>query len=117
MTAADLGNDVDVTPKQIRARRERLGLSQRELGERAGRGLSTIQDFEHGRKVSAKTRVLIAAAIESLEAEAARPPEPMIEVRVSELQAVLDEIRALRRLHEETRARVEALASRPEDRP
>ncbi len=110
----DVLHDGAVNPGELRRRRERLGISQRRLGERAGRGLSTIQDFELGRKVSAKSIALIATAMDALEVEAAAPPVPTVEVPAEDLRAVLDEIRALRRLHEETRDRVEALAARIE---
>lgn len=105
---------VTTTPAQIRSRRERLGISQRVLGERAGRGLSTIQDFELGRHVSAKSRALIAAAMDALEMEAKAPRVPMIEVPESDLRAVLEELRAFRRLYEDDAETLRELAARVE---
>lgn len=105
---------VVITPSEVRARRLALGKSQRELGAKAGRGLSTIQDYELDRRVSLKSAALIERALEALEVEAAQPPTAMVEVPESELRAVLDEIRALRRLHEDTRDRLEALQARIE---
>ena len=111
------GHDGAVDPSEIRRRRESLGLSQRELGKQAGRGLSTIQDFELGRHVSAKSKLLIAQAMDALERKASEPKVETVTLPVVDLQAVIDELRALRRLHEETRARVEVIASRIEGSP
>ena len=59
-----------ITPAQLRAARALLDWSQHELAGRAGLGLSTVRDFEAGRRLptaaslAALNRVLAAAEIE-----------------------------------------------------
>jgi ribosome-binding protein aMBF1 (putative translation factor) len=58
-----------MTPEQSRAARGWLGWSQQDLAERAKVGLSTVRDFEAGRRqpidnnLDAMRRVLLAAGI------------------------------------------------------
>lgn len=47
-------------PPDVRAIRDRLGLSRSEFAERFGFGLATVRDWEHGRRVPrATSRVLL----------------------------------------------------------
>jgi len=62
-----------MTPDEIRALRERLGLTQAEMGEKLGVHLRTYQQWEYGRRrPGAATRKLLSI----LEADAKKKERP-----------------------------------------
>lgn len=103
----------------VRQRREKVGKSQRALADASGVGLSTVQHFELGKPppVSPRSAAKIMAGVAVLEARAAEPPTPTVNVPAEDLRAVLDEIRSLRRLYESDRDRIEALEARLGSQP
>ena len=57
--------NVDISPAQVRAARALLGMTQGQLAKAAGLGLSTVVDFEKGRRqVSDETVEAIRRALE-----------------------------------------------------
>jgi transcriptional regulator with XRE-family HTH domain len=57
--------NVDISPAQVRAARALLGMTQGQLAKAAGLGLSTVVDFEKGRRqVSDETVEAIRKALE-----------------------------------------------------
>lgn len=105
---------------EFRRRRKALRLSQRQLGAMAGEITdTTVRKLEKDEHISDLYRSVLWEALEDAEHEATRPPEEPPDI-TGALMAVLDELRALRRLYEDDRqAReqlvdlLEALAPRP----
>jgi transcriptional regulator with XRE-family HTH domain len=57
--------NIDISPAQVRAARALLGMTQGQLAKAAGLGLSTVVDFEKGRRqVSDETVEAIRKALE-----------------------------------------------------
>lgn len=55
---------MEMTPEAIKALRERLGLSQVKFAMRYGFGMSTVRDWEHGRR---KPQGLYLALLQKIE--------------------------------------------------
>lgn len=70
-----------ITPPQSRAARGLLEWSQKELADRANLGLSTIRDFEKGRRVpTVNNLAAIQRAIESAGVEFTNGDEPGVKL-------------------------------------
>lgn len=64
---------VDTSGRTVRERRNRLGMSQAELGDEAGVNRDTIGALEKGEGVRYSTVRAVSEALERLEAETAAP--------------------------------------------
>lgn len=67
---------VDTSGRTVRERRNRLGMSQAELGDEAGVNRDTIGALEKGEGVRFSTVRAVSDALDRLEAETASPPDP-----------------------------------------
>lgn len=96
---------------QFRKRRKALGLSQGAVGQAAG-GITdaTVRKLEKGEHISSAYVARLWSALADLEAAAANPSPPAPTAEEQALRAVLDELRAFRRLYEDDRALTERLA-------
>jgi transcriptional regulator with XRE-family HTH domain len=73
---------VEMTPAQCRAGRGLLELTQTQLAEAAGLGLSTVVDFERSRRtVSADAAASILRALEAAGVEFTNGEQPGVRLR------------------------------------
>src|SRR5260370_15217341 len=108
-----------MTPAQCRAGRALIELKQPALAEKAGLGLSTIVDFERGRRaVSAEVVAAIARALEAAGVEFTNGGQPGVRMAPKGLEGRSESVRqsAMKRKSFVGVARATVLKAESQDR-